>query len=126
MPYFPPDTDSRSGEERPSGEFDKDEEEIPLMDETVVEGTFEDPFATESEPVQDPWEPFNSSTFTLNYNIDRYALKPVARVYSGIVPPDVQDPWEMRLIIWGLPHDFSIASSRGNSIGPERKCNGSF
>ena len=91
MPYFPPDTDSRSGEERPSGEFDKDEEEIPLMDETVVEGTFEDPFATESEPVQDPWEPFNSSTFTLNYNIDRYALKPVARVYSGIVPPDVQD-----------------------------------
>ena len=91
MPYFPPDTDSRSGEERPSGEFDKDEEKIPLMDETVVEGTFEDPFATESEPVQDPWEPFNSSTFTLNYNIDRYALKPVARVYSGIVPPDVQD-----------------------------------
>ncbi len=91
MPYFPLDTDSRSGEERPSGEFDKDEEEIPLMDETVVEGTFEDPFATESEPVQDPWEPSNSSTFTLNYNIDRYALKPVARVYSGIVPSDVQD-----------------------------------
>ena len=91
MPYFPPDTDSRSGEEKPSGEFDKDDEEILLMEETVVEGTFEDPFATESEPVQDPWEPFNSSTFTLNYNIDRYALKPVARVYSVFVPPDVQD-----------------------------------
>ena len=54
MPYFPLDTDSRSGEERPSGEFDKDEEEIPLMDETVVEGTFEDPFATESEPFRTP------------------------------------------------------------------------
>ncbi len=91
MPYFPPDTDSRSGEEKPSGEFDKDDEEILLMDETVVEGTFEGPFATESEPVQDPWEPFNSSTFTLNYNIDRYALKPVARVYSSVVAPDVQD-----------------------------------
>jgi phospholipid-binding lipoprotein MlaA len=91
MPYFPPDTDSRSGEEKPSGEFDKDDEEILLMEETVVEGTFEDPFATESEPVQDPWEPFNSSTFTLNYNIDRYALKPAARVYSVFVPPDVQD-----------------------------------
>ena len=91
MPYFPPDTDSRSGEEKPSGEFDKDDEEILLMDETVVEGTFEDPFATESEPMQDPWEPFNSSTFTLNYNIDRYALKPVARVYSSVVAPDVQD-----------------------------------
>ena len=126
MPYFPPDTDSRSGEEKPSGEFDKDDEEILLMEETVVEGTFEDPFATESEPVQDPWEPFNSSTFTLNYNIDRYALKPVARVYSVFVPPTFKILWEMHLITWGLSHGFSIVSSRGNSVGPERKCNGSF
>lgn len=67
------------------------QDKIPIMEETVVEDTFEDPFATESESVQDPWEPFNSKIFTLNYNIDRYALKPVARVYSGIVPPDLQD-----------------------------------
>ena len=92
LPYFPPEPEGqpgRSGED--SGGLDKDGEEIPLMDETVVERTFEDPFATESEPVQDPWEPFNSTTFTVNYNIDRYALKPAARVYSVIVPPDVQD-----------------------------------
>ncbi len=63
---------------------------VPLMQEMVVEDVMADPFATESEPVQDPWEPFNTKIFTLNYNIDRYALKPVARVYSGIIPPDLQ------------------------------------
>lgn len=94
LPYFSPDPAGDPGrprEPKPFGEPDKDEEKIPVMDETVVEGTFEDPFATESEPVQDPWEPFNARTFTLNYNIDRYALKPAARVYSVIVAPDVQD-----------------------------------
>ena len=95
LPYFPPEPDGEPGrpsEQKPSGELDKDDKErIPLMEETVVEGMYEDPFATESEPVQDPWEPFNSRTFTLNYNLDRYALKPVARVYSGLVPPDVQN-----------------------------------
>ena len=94
LPYFSPEPvgdPGRLSEPKPSGKFDKDDEKILLMDETVVEGTYEDPFATESEPVQDPWEPFNSSTFTLNYNIDRYALKPVARVYSVVVAPDVQD-----------------------------------
>ena len=95
LQYFPPDPagdPGRPSEQTPFGELDIDDEEtIPVMEETVVEGTFEDPFATESEPVQDPWEPFNSRTFALNYNLDRYALKPVTRVYSGVVPPDVQD-----------------------------------
>ena len=93
LPYFSPDSDGGPG--RPSensGELDtNDEEKIPVMDETVVEGTFEDPFATESEPVHDPWEPINTTTFKINYNIDRYALKPAARVYSGVVAPDLQD-----------------------------------
>lgn len=95
LPYFPPDPDNdpvRPGEHKPFGGLDKDgEEEIFIMEETVVEDTMEDPFAAESEPVQDPWEPFNSKMFTLNYNLDRYTLKPVARVYSGIVPPDLQN-----------------------------------
>lgn len=95
LPYFRPDSDGASGrpvEEKPPGDLDThDDGKILLMDETVVESTFEDPFATESEPVQDPWEPFNSTAFTVNYNIDRYALKPVARVYSGLVAPDLQD-----------------------------------
>ncbi len=92
-PYFSPEPAVEPGrsQEDPGNLDREDDEQIPVMDETVVESTFEDPFATESEPVQDPWEPFNAGAFTLNYNIDRYALKPVARVYSGVVPPDVQN-----------------------------------
>ena len=93
LPYFSPEADVEPGRSKEDpGNLDGDDDgNIPVMDETVVESTFEDPFATESEPVHDPWEPLNSKIFTLNYNIDRYALKPVARVYSGIMPPDVQD-----------------------------------
>ena len=98
LQYFPPDPvddPGRPSEQTPFRESDTDDEEdVPVMDETVVEGMYEepfdDPFATESEPVHDPWEPFNAKTFTLNYNLDRYFLKPAARVYSGLVPPDVQ------------------------------------
>ena len=92
LPYFPPEPAGQPGRSQEDpGELDKDGEEVPLMDETVVESTFEDPFATESEPVHDPWEPLNTTTFKINYNIDRYALKPAARVYSGLVAPDLQD-----------------------------------
>lgn len=105
LQYFPPapaGDRGRPSEQTPFGALDQDgEEKIPVMEETVVEGTFEggavvedtfeDPFATESEPVEDPWEPFNSRMFALNYNIDRYALKPVARVYSVVIAPDLQD-----------------------------------
>lgn len=95
LQYFPPAPDGdpvRPNEQTPLGGSDNDdEEEIPLMEETLVEDTFEDPFATESEPVHDPWEPFNTNIFTLNYNLDRYALKPVARAYSGVLPSDLQD-----------------------------------
>jgi len=94
LQYFPPGPDGSPGkpnERKPFGDVDNDKDDVQLMEETVVESTFGDPFATESEPVQDSWEPFNSKIFTLNYNLDRYALKPVARVYSGVVPPDLQD-----------------------------------
>ena len=95
LQYFPPDPagdPGRPSEQTPFGALDTDDEEdVTVMEETVVEGTFEDPFATESEPVEDPLEPFNSRIFTLNYNVDRYALKPVARVYSVVIAPDLQD-----------------------------------
>ena len=95
MQYFPPDPAGGPrglGEDKPSGELEGDNEEtVQVLEETVVEDTFEDPFATESEPVEDPLEPFNSRMFTLNYNIDRYGLKPVARAYSVVIAPDLQD-----------------------------------
>jgi len=33
----------------------------------------------------DPWEPFNEKMFNFNYKVDRYVIKPVAKVYNEIV-----------------------------------------
>jgi phospholipid-binding lipoprotein MlaA len=45
----------------------------------------------EMEPEDyDPWEPFNERMFTLNYNVDRYVLKPAANVYRHIMPEPFQ------------------------------------
>jgi phospholipid-binding lipoprotein MlaA len=33
----------------------------------------------------DPWEPFNEKMFNFNYKLDRYVIKPVAKVYNEIV-----------------------------------------
>lgn len=71
------------------------EEGIPVMAETVVEGSvidsMNDPF---DEGIQaeakDPWESFNSEIFQFNYNLDHYFMKPVAKGYNVVVPPDLQ------------------------------------
>ncbi len=76
------------------------EEDIPVLDETLVEGSapqdfedpFEDPFSEgDEEEINDPWEGFNSSMFTFNYNMDRYFFKPIASGYNWFMPPDAQD-----------------------------------
>lgn len=71
------------------------EEGIPVMAETVVEGStiesFDDPFDNKSQRVvPDPWEPFNAEMFEFNYQMDRHVLKPAAKGYNFVVPPDVQ------------------------------------
>jgi len=71
------------------------DEGIPVMAETVVEGSsidsFRDPFDEGPQVVvNDPWESFNAPVFQFNYDVDRYLLKPVARGYNKVVPPDVQ------------------------------------
>ena len=74
------------------GAFGDDGEEIQMMTETVVEGTFVDPFDVgESESVQDPWESFNATMFAFNYRVDRYLMRPVAKAYNVVIPPDVQN-----------------------------------
>ena len=77
-----------------SGAMEGDDE-IPMMAETVVEGStidsFNDPFDEGPQTVvHDPWESFNSEMFQFNYNMDRYVLKPAAKGYNAVVPPDVQ------------------------------------
>jgi len=38
----------------------------------------------------DPWEPFNERMFELNRRLDRYFLKPAAKVYNKIMPEPFQ------------------------------------
>jgi phospholipid-binding lipoprotein MlaA len=39
----------------------------------------------------DPWESFNEKTFFFNFNVlDRYALKPAAKVWAGVLPQSVR------------------------------------
>jgi phospholipid-binding lipoprotein MlaA len=38
----------------------------------------------------DPWEGFNRAMFTVNENIDHYALEPVAKGYNVITPDELQ------------------------------------
>lgn len=54
-----------------------------------------DPFAKDEETLgtgedYDPWEGFNSSMFEFNRKLDKYALKPVAKVYDAIIPNALQ------------------------------------
>ena len=60
------------------------------------EASFEeplDPFANADEGAgeeYDPWEPFNTSIFEFNRQVDRFVLKPVAKGYNFIMPDMVQ------------------------------------
>ena len=48
-----------------------------------------DPSDAEAEEY-DPWESFNEKMFTLNRNLDRFILKPIAYVYNLIMPEPFQ------------------------------------
>jgi phospholipid-binding lipoprotein MlaA len=47
----------------------------------------------EVDDLYDPWEPFNEKMFDFNVKLDRYVLKPVARVYKTVVP----DPFQVMI-----------------------------
>jgi phospholipid-binding lipoprotein MlaA len=56
---------------------------------------FYDPFAKKEESAAagedyDPWEGFNSAMFEFNRKVDRYVIKPVAKVYDKIMPNALQ------------------------------------
>jgi len=54
------------------------------LEEVVVTDTKLKLEETETEDY-DPWEPFNEKMFNFNYKLDRYVVKPVAKVYNEIV-----------------------------------------
>jgi len=46
--------------------------------------------ASDGEEDYDPWEGFNEKVFEFNRRVDRFVLKPVAKVYSVIMPEPFQ------------------------------------
>src|SRR2546426_8238306 len=48
------------------------------------------PNSEELDEEYDPWEPFNERMFELNRRLDRYFLKPAAKVYNKIMPEPFQ------------------------------------
>src|SRR5437899_2407455 len=72
---------------RPEGLVAASQAENPNLDLTITVP----PRASDLDNDQyDPWESFNEKMFTFNYNVDKYALKPVARGYRAVVPEQVQ------------------------------------
>ena len=68
-------------------DFFESEGDIQVLEETLVEDTFLDPFEEEeSPPIEDPFETVNSSVFSFNLNVDRYLLKPIAAGYEWVMP----------------------------------------
>ena len=73
---------------RPEGPVTVSLAEPPTTDLTI---TVRPPASDDRDTEQyDPWESFNEKMFTFNYNVDKYALKPVARGYRAVVPEQVQ------------------------------------
>ena len=56
----------------------------------------------------DPWEPFNRKMFAFNQQLDRYVLKPVAKVWNFVVPDLAQQ---------------SLANAFDNILMPRRVIN---
>jgi phospholipid-binding lipoprotein MlaA len=57
---------------------------VQPLEEIVVHDTRLNLDETDMEDY-DPWEPFNEKMFNFNYRLDRYIIKPVAKVYDEIV-----------------------------------------
>lgn len=58
------------------------------LDDELVD-PFDEPGEIQIEEY-DPLEPVNSVVFEFNYKLDKYFVKPVAKVYNFFIPPDLQ------------------------------------
>lgn len=69
----------------------------PTSEDQEEKSEFFDPF-DESDHTQtmeyDPLEPVNSAIFEFNYRLDKYVVKPAAKVYNFFIPPDVQQSFD--------------------------------
>ncbi len=59
-------------------------------DDSLPEAEWENEWDAVAEPLADPLEPVNRLFFHFNDKMYYWVLKPVARVYSGLMPDDLQ------------------------------------
>jgi phospholipid-binding lipoprotein MlaA len=70
----------------------------------------------------DPWESFNERTFSFNFNVlDRYALKPAAKVWSRALPEEVRHRLANAFDNLGMPRRFvnKVLQGRPSGAGEE-------
>ena len=69
----------------------------------------------------DPWEPFNEKMFNFNYKVDRYVIKPVAKVYNEIVLDGEQQAIHNAYENVAMPRRFvnSLLQGKFNGAGRE-------
>src|SRR2546425_1046325 len=79
-----------TGIESDSGKLNQGSEVIELAqnpgEEQARAETKKDGVLDETVDEWDPWEPFNEKTFWFNRQVDRFVLKPVAKVYNAALP----------------------------------------
>ncbi len=63
---------------------------VPL-DVLLAQATPQDEPADLEAEEYDPWEPFNETMFTVNRQLDRYVVKPVAQAWDFVLPDVVID-----------------------------------
>jgi phospholipid-binding lipoprotein MlaA len=69
----------------------------------------------------DPWEPFNEKTFNFNYKLDKYVIKPVAKVYNEIVLPGEQEALHNAYDNVAMPRRFINSLLQGKFKGAVRE-----
>jgi len=69
----------------------------------------------------DPWERFNEKTFNFNYKLDRYVIKPVAKVYNEIVLPGEQEALHNAYDNVSMPRRFINSLLQGKFKGAARE-----
>ncbi len=69
----------------------------------------------------DPWEGFNEKVFNFNYKLDRYVIKPVARIYNEIVLPGEQQALHNAYDNVAMPKRFINSLLQGKFKGASRE-----
>ncbi len=93
-----------------------------VSDREPVEATQQAPEVepTESEDY-DPWEPFNERMFTINRQLDRFVMKPVATGWDTVVPNPVQRGLGRMFDNAGIPRRFVNNLLQGKLEGAGRE-----